>query len=282
MIRFSVVALFATLALAPVPAFPQSPESESIRMRDLRLGTTPEAQPATTVFPGGTKTIYARFHYEDGASERVTLVITGRSGIQVLRVSEQYRGTGDATVPITGADIYRTLTQTLDEAVRAGQSNAQEAARQSIGVREYLMATQSEITRMEQSLDLLMQVRLGEPQAGQREAVRAATVELGGLIKEALAVSPDNVARMQALAARMASPFRAAVLSAGPLTQTAGQVRDVSIPGAGVDDPQGPSRNAYTLNVEVSGSPTASVEFWVQRAPVRVDIYLPSLRKHEP
>jgi hypothetical protein len=257
-------------------------DSEEIRISEIRLGTSPEVNPDLRVFPEGTKTIFARFHYEGATGELLWLKIAGRGGIVVLQRSERYRGDGTATVQFNGADIYRTLTQTLDDAARAGQTSARSAATQQIGMLEFLMDTQYQTTRVEQALDLLAQVSLPPTQSAQIASALISVDEIAGLLKDALALPPDDVSGKQALAAKMAAPFRSTVTNSGMLVNTAGQVRDVVIPGSDVDAPGQPARNAYTLNLEVAGDIVVpSTEFWVRRTLPRTTIFLPTARQHE-
>lgn len=263
--------LVATRALAA--------DDEAIRFSGIRLGANPEAQPATTVFPEGTRSIYIRLSYEGGTNESISYVVRGRGAIEAFRASRRYQGSGSDTVEVSGSEIYRTLVSTLDESARAGQASAKAGAESGIRgvVLENLNNTHSQVTRMQQAEELLAQVPVTPDRATALKEVAKATRNLAQLSAQAMSLPPDDMAGRQARLSAMAQPFRTAVLAAGQLVQGAGQVRDVAIPGMGVDPPD--SRNAtkaYTLNIEVAGDPADGREFWVNRSYLN---HLPAIRK---
>lgn len=270
-LRIALLALGLTLTCQPAAARPGAgPDDEKVRISDLRLARTPDAAQGSVIFPEDTRELFVSFAYAGGTSEPVTFIVIGPGGVEAARLTGRYRGDGTATLKISGADMLRRLSQALDEAVRAGQANARDAAAQAVGPREYLLTTQYHVHRAIQTLDLLNHARLGPDLDPPLRLVGDRLSVLSALVGDALRLPPDEIQAMRAAAQKMSAPFAQAVGASGSVVTGATPVKDAVLPSTGTD-----ARRAYTLNVEISGDPSNSLEFWVQRT---TKLYLPNTR----
>lgn len=270
-LRIALLAFGLLVTCQPAEARPgAAPTDEKVRISDLRLARTPDAAQGSVVFPEDTRELYISFAYTGGTSEAVTFIVTGREGIEAARMTGRYRGDGTATLKLSGADMLRRLSQTLDEAVRAGQANARDAASQAVGTREFLMSTRYHVGRAQQAHDLLSHTQLGPDLVQPLRVVGERLAVLAALVADALRLPPDEAQAMRAAAQKMSAPFAQAADASNRFATGAVQVTAATLPSTGTDP-----RGAYTLNVEISGDPSNSLEFWVQRT---TKLYLPNTR----
>jgi hypothetical protein len=262
------LALFSLLGLLAADAAAQA------RVRDLRLLGAPDAVTPQTRFPAGTRTIYAAFDYEDADGVEIGLLVTARGALSAFSFARPFSGSGTERVPIDGTAVSRSLAGELRASVEAARAEARQAAGQSFGVQEHLLASRGSLMRAGYSCEVLGGGDLGDEPSALLAAVEADCDRAAGLAVEALGLPPDDIPGKRALAARMDEPLANALTGAASLVARVGELPELPIPASGPDP-----RNAYTVRLRVDGTTVEGIDFHVVRHP---RLYLPlTARGHD-
>jgi hypothetical protein len=118
----------------------------------------------------------------------------------------------------------------------------------------------------------LADVPISDPALEETTNVRRAVAEMERLLEEARALPPTDVAGRQAKAQEMKRPTASAVSASRRLQEGAASVTSAPIATS-------PKGMEYTVQLEIDGLPSSSVDFVVTPD---TRIFLPSLSRHAP
>ncbi|MFN2252280.1 MAG: hypothetical protein ACK2UL_10220 [Anaerolineae bacterium] len=241
-----------TLLLFGVAAVPASALAG---VGELASSTSKSRDDATSSFPAGTTEMYALFAYEDLANHKVGVSLMGFGLTDIVSYVDRYDGTGEAAVHMTGADMYKSLADSLVVQAEAAASNAKKAADQATGRMDYLDSVRAAMYSMGSSLALLEMADAGAEMTGLVLDVTVLVEELDDLVGYAQEQDIDED-EQKARAAALKQPAADLEAAADALSQAAQSVGEVAFPPTGTQSP-------YTLLVTLSGSPAQSIDVYM-------------------
>jgi hypothetical protein len=244
------VVAFALLACLVALAHAQEP------ITDLRISQSPDGTKVSRSYPVGTEVLYAVFRYDSLSDTRVGIGVEGRGITDLYASSARYNGSGQATVELSGALFYKSVTNRLLREAQESQTTVTRATTSSFGLQEYFQQVLASCYTMKALLDYSMHVSLGRTQVDSVLRAQEAVAELEQLLNEALRLPDSDVAGRQAKAELMKRPASSAVVNARQLDQGSASLTRApfaeSLPG-----------DEYTVMATINGSPSATTEFTI-------------------
>jgi hypothetical protein len=237
---------------------------------NLRVSRTDDGLQAAQVFPTGVEKLYAVFAYSDLSNQEVTVVVEGRGITDLYRTGTHFTGTGRGSLELSGGMFYKSVTNRLYQEARVAQEKVNAATTATFGLQEYLDQALGAVYSMEWLSAYLADVPISDPALEQTTTVRRSIAELERLLTEARSLPAADVAGRQAKAQEMKRPAASAVTASRQLQEGAASVTTAPIATS-------PKGMEYTVQLEIDGLPSSSVDFVVTPS---TRIFLPSLSRH--
>jgi hypothetical protein len=252
--RVWVAGVLAVVVAAGVSVAWAQPAVTNLRVALTEDGNDPAG--TDNRFPGDTERIYVLFDYQRAANDELGVSLTSPSGTKLFTLIKRYSGSGTARTPITGADVYRTMTQALGTSLEDAQVNADKVSTQQVGQQEYLYQTKASTVAAQATIELLKQLKLASAAAEELRQVEQAVTSISRRVDEAILAG--SVEEKKRAATEVKGLATDALDNAERLQEDAADATRMRFPQSGLN-----SDSTFTVKVDVGPFPAQSVEFQI-------------------
>lgn len=231
---------------------------------EFRLSDVPDG-PAVTDFAAGIRSLFAIFRYQDASATSVTVRLVDTGGVVIFEHEQEYTGSGQETIEITGQMVYQNYyDQIFTRGAAAGE--ALDAALAASGQMQVLIQIQSVVAEgivIRGAFSTLSQYPLDSATRGsltQGVALMDAFVDAG--MNLAYDLSEDELHNQ---AQQMKADLDAALQLADQAWSTGGDGADFSFPGS-------PTGQVNIAQLAVGTSLVQSIEWTVAVAEVEAEL----------
>ncbi len=204
----------------------------SFGVDELAVSSTPDMSGSAATFPVGTELVYVVYRYSGAQGEKIQINVE-MSNLPELYQSpaRTYRGDGSDSVPIRGADIYRSLAARMDENLAAIGDILLLIENQTL-VHDYFLQIRASANATTSVAEVVAGFKdsLSAGLLSDAEKVRRLMADIGALADEALELPQSDLEGKRALAAEIRSLAQAASASAQNISSHAASVTKMPLP----------------------------------------------------